>query len=177
VLIEIILIYLFYLVILILGSYYVNLYISQDQFTKDDLKNIFPYLTQFMNGIMNNYSMSILAIVMIVSSFLGLILPILFQNWFFNSSILFIVMFFSFPLIKKNYDQAQVTTGGNLADTAMSLFMKYYNFVLIGFGTGTATALMHNWVVYKEIHFLWFLINLIAFSIFIGVAIRNTISK
>ena len=175
--IEIIVIYLVYLIILILGSYYVNLYLSKDQFTKDELKDIIPYLERLWNNIANNFSMLILAISLIVSSMVGILLPMLSQHWFLNSSIIFVVMFFIFPLAKKNFDKAKVTTGGNLSDTAMNIFLKYYNFILIGFGTGTASALMYNWGVFKAVHFLWFLINFIVLSILLGIAIKNIVSQ
>jgi hypothetical protein len=121
--------------------------------------------------------MLILAVSLIISSIVGILLPMLSEHWFLNSSIIFVVMFFIFPLAKKNFDKAKVTTGGKLSDTAMNIFLKYYNFILIGFGSGTASALMYNWGVFKAVHFLWFLINFIALSILIGIAIKNIASQ
>ena len=162
-----------YLSLLILGSYYVNLYVSKDQFTKDELKNVMPYLTQLMGKIVNNYSTSILIATLLVSSIIGIALPLLSDHWFLNSSIIFLVMFFAFPVAKKNFEKTQVTTGGTLSDTIINIFTRYYNVILIGFGNGSATGLMYNWGVYKSVHFLWFLINLIALSVLTGVAIKN----
>jgi hypothetical protein len=173
VIIEILLIYVFYLALIILGSYYVNLYLTKDQFTKDELKDILPYMTKFWNKIANTYSMSIMAICIGVASLIGILLPMLSQHWFLNSAIIFIVMFFTFPLAKKNFDMALITTGGTFADTAMGIFVKYNNIILIGFGTGTATGIMYNWAVFKAINFLWFLVNLIVLTIFIGIVIKN----
>lgn len=171
--IEIILIYIVYLMLLTLGSYYVNLYLTQDQFTKEELKNVIPYLIKLRDSIANNYSMTILAVILIVSSLVGIALTMVTEYWFLNSAIIFAVMFFIFPLVKKNFDKAMVTTGGNLSDTAMNMFLKYYNFILIGFGTGTASAIMYNWGAFKSIHFLWFLINIIALTILLGITINN----
>ena len=56
--IELLIIYLVYLLLLILGSYYVNLYISKDQFTKEELKDILPYISQLWSKIINNHSVS-----------------------------------------------------------------------------------------------------------------------
>jgi hypothetical protein len=173
VIIEIILIYIVYLILLILGSYYVNLYLTQDQFTKEELKNVIPYLIKLRDSIANNYSMTILAVILIVSSLVGIALTMVTEYWLLNSAIIFAVMFFIFPLVKKNFDKAMVTTGGNLSDTAMNMFLKYYNFILIGFGTGTASAIMYNWGAFKSIHFLWFLINIIALTILLGITINN----
>ena len=175
--IEILFIYIVYLVILILGSYYVNLYISKDQFTKDELKNMLPYLSELWNRISNNYSMLILGITMFVSSLVGLMLPLLSPHWFLNSSIIFLVMFFTFPLAKKSFDRAKVTTGGGFSDTAIDMFVRYHHLIVIGFGAGTATALMYNWGGSQTVHFLWFLINFIALSILIGVSINNVLKQ
>jgi hypothetical protein len=173
VIIGIIIIYIVYLIILILGSYYVNLYLSKEQFTKEELKDVIPYLAKLWNSIANNYSMVILTGSIIVASIVGIVLTMLTQHWFLNSAIIFAVMFFVFPLAKKNFDKAMVTTGGNLSDTVMNIFLKYYNFILIGFGAGTASGLMYNWGAFKAVHFLWFLINIIALTILIGITIKN----
>jgi hypothetical protein len=171
VIIEIVLIYVAYLILLILGSYYVDLYLSKDQFTKNELKDIMPYLKESLNRVLRTYS------ILVISSAIGIALPMLSQHWFLNSAILFLVMFFTFPLAKKNLEKAKVTTGGNLSDTAMNIFTEYDNIILTGFGAGTATGLMYNWGVYKAIHFLWFLINFIVLSILVGIAIKNAIKQ
>ena len=172
-LIEIILIYVFYLMIIVLGSYYVNLYLSKDSFTKEELKEVIPHLKNMWNKIRNNYSISILLICTGISSLVGILLAMLSQNWFLNSAILFVAMFFAFPLAKKNFDSAMITTGGTFSDTAMSIFVKYHSAILIGFGSGTATGLMYNWGVYKSINFLWFIVNIIVITILIGMCINE----
>ena len=154
-----------------------NLYLTQDQFTKEELKNVIPYLIKLRDSIANNYSMTILAVILIVSSLVGIALTMVTEHWFLNSAIIFAVMFFIFPLVKKNFDKAMVTTGGNLSDTAVNMFLKYYNFILIGFGTGTASAIMYNWGAFKSIHFLWFLINIIALTILLGITINNIVES
>lgn len=172
--IELLIIYLVYLLLLILGSYYVNLYISKDQFTKEELKDILPYISQLWSKIINNHSSPILIAAFVLSSIMGLALPLLSDHWFLNSSIIFLVMFFTFPVAKKNFDKTRITTGGSLSDTVINIFGRYYNVILIGFGNGTATGLMYN---YKTLHFIWFLVNLIALSVMVGVAIKNFVDE
>jgi hypothetical protein len=159
--------------IIVLGSYYVNLYLSKDSFTKEELKEVMPYMMKLWNKISNNYSMSVLLISLCVASLIGIMLAMLSQHWFLNSAILFVVMFFVFPLAKKNFDSVMITTGGTFSDTAMSIFVKYHSIILVGFGTGTATGLMYNWGVYKSINFLWFLVNIIVMTILIGMCINE----
>jgi hypothetical protein len=172
VIIELILLFLAYLAVVMLGSYYVNLYITHDHFSKEDLKNVLPYLSDLWSGITNN-SLAALIGILIVSSFLGMLITMITNNWFLNSSIIFVILFLIFPLAKKSFDNARVTTGGGFADRTIEIFAKYYNFILIGYGAGTGTALMYNWGVYKSVPFLWFLINFIVISILIGLVIKN----
>lgn len=172
--IEILLLYVVYLALLILTSYYINLYISKDQFTKDELKDILPYLARFKVAITAKYTTFLFVIILSTSSLIGLIIPFLSNNWFLNSSIIFIITYFTFPLVKKNFDNAKVTTGGNFSDTIINIFAGYYNIIIIGFGAGTATAIMYNWGANKAIHFVWLMINFIIISILSGIEIKNT---
>ncbi len=173
VIIELILIFITYLLILTLGSYYVNLYLSQDQFSKDELKNVLPYLNQLLGKIATSYSLFMVVMIACASSFMGVLLTMVTEHWFLNSAILYVILFFLFPFAKKNFSKAMVTTGGGYSDTVINVFLKYYNFILIGFGTGTGTGLMYNWGVYRAVPFLWFLINFIIISILTGIEINN----
>ena len=175
--IELILIYITYLIILILGSYYVNLYLSKDQFTKEELRNIFPFLAQFWNRILSNFSIFLVAIILFISSLVGILIIMLSEHWFLNSAIIFIIVFFTFPLAKKNFAKVMVTTGGGFSDTVINIFSKYYNFILLGFGTGTGAGLMYNWGVYKTVPFLWFLINFTVISILLGMVVYNVYNQ
>lgn len=129
VIIEIIFIYIVYLVMLILGTYYVNLYLSKDNFTKDELKDVLPYLTKLWATVTTKYSMSIMLICLGVASLVGALLPLLSQNWFLNSGIIFIVMFLSFPFAIKNFNMSRITTGGTFYDTAMNIFVNNSSFI------------------------------------------------
>jgi len=171
--IQFILLFAVYLVVVVLGSYYVNLYVTHDRFSKEELKAVIPYLAQLGNKITADYSIPAIALTFGVASLLGIAFPMLSEHWFLNSSILFVALFLAFPLVKKNIERANVTTGGTLYDTAIFIFVKYYNFIVVGFGAGTATAIMYNWAVYKSIHFLWFLANFILISILTGIAVNH----
>jgi hypothetical protein len=175
--IEILLIYIVFLSILILGSYYVDLYLSKDQFTKEELKDVLPYLLKLWRKVSHSFSMLLLAVILAVSSLLGILFPMVSQNWFLNSSIIFLTMFFSFPVLKRNFDKTTVTVSGSYADTAMNIFVKYHNIILVGFGAGTASGLIYNWGAFKAVHFLWFLVNLIVLSILTGMVIKNILHE
>jgi hypothetical protein len=173
VVIELILLFLAYLAAVIFGSYYVNLYITRDQFSKEDLKNVFPYISDLWSGITSNNSLAALLGILIASSFVGILITMITRNWFLNSSIIFVILFLTFPLAKKSFEKARVTTGGGFGDRTVEVFAKYDSFILIGYGAGTGTALMYNWGVYKAVPFLWFLINFIVITILLGMVIKN----
>ena len=104
---------------------------------------------------------------------MGILIIMLSEHWLLNSAIIFIIVFLTFPIAKKNFDKVKVTTGSGFSDTAINIFSKYYNFILLGFGTGTGAGLMYNWGVYKAVPFLWFLINFTVISILVGMVIHN----
>ncbi|TFH42560.1 MAG: hypothetical protein E4G96_03195 [Chrysiogenales bacterium] len=170
-------IYVIYLITLTCGSYYIHLFISKEQFTRDDLKHIAPYLMQYWNKISGSHSIFMLVIVSILSSAVGAVIPMISHHWLLNSSILFLVMFFLFPTMKGSIDRIQVTTGGDFSDTVANAFSKYHSFIIIGFGSGTATALMYNWGALKVIGFLWFMLNFVLLTFFIGAEMIKALKQ
>ncbi len=175
--IEFLSLFAMYIVIVVLGSYYVNLYITQDKFSKEELKAVMPYLSRLRDRIVDEYSLPLFVITVAVSSLLGIALTMITEHWALNSAILFVAMYYSFPLLKKNIDKANVTTGGSLYDTAMGMFAKYNTIIIIGFGAGTAASLMYNWAVNKSVHFLWFFANFILITILVGIAVHRVANE
>ncbi|MCP4136242.1 MAG: hypothetical protein GY754_35055 [bacterium] len=167
---EILILYIIYLALIIFGSYYVNLFMTQDQYSKEELKNIKPYLSGVWKGITGNYSIATFFLLLIGSSFLGAVIPALFQYWILNSVLLFAIVFFTLPYLKKHFEQAQVSTPDNYSDTVVNIFVKYSDVLIIGFGTGLGTILMYN---RASVHFLWFLVNVFAVTILLGISVKN----
>jgi len=172
---QIIIIYFVYVILVILGGYYVNLFQTKDQFTKDELKDVSPYLKEVMNALVSNYSSSKLIVIMIAASFFGIVIPFITFHWIINSSLLVIIVFFGLPFMKRSYEQSQVTDSENYGDLAMNVIVKYSEIIILGFGAGYGTGLIYNWGSLKVINFIWFLINIVAISILLGITIRNII--
>lgn len=174
--IEILIIYLIFLLLVLVGNYYINIFLTQEQYSKEEMKNILPYLSQFWDKINKNYSLLTFFIILTISSFLGLIIPMLSSHWIANSSIFFMIIFFLLPYIKKYYEQSQVTSSDNYSDTITNIFVKYSDIIKIGFGTGLGTALMLNWRLLTHINSILFLLNILIIAILLGISLKKIIN-
>ena len=174
---ELILIYFVYLVIIILGSYYIDLFLSKDQYTKKEIKNSLPYFSKLLDTIKHTYSITSLVVIVSATSLLGILLPVLIQHWLTNSAIFFAVLFFILPLLKKQLEKYKVSDSENPLDNLSNIIIRYDDIILIGLGLGTASAIILNWGTTKFIPFLWFLVNIIIISILLGITFYKFIKK
>lgn len=174
---ELVLAYIVYLLIILAGIYYVDLYLTKEQYTRDDLKNSFSYVTGVFQRVSNAYSLPMFFLILFVSSLLGLLIPMFTKNWLINSALLVVIVFFVIPFIKGNLERSQVTTSEDIMDTIINIFVRYDAVIVVGFGTGYGTILMYNWATVKAVHFLWFLINIVIISVVIGVTIKDALRQ
>jgi hypothetical protein len=175
--IIVVIIYLVYLFLLIFINYYVNLFSSKGEYTQDELKSVFPFFKDSWDVIQSKYSLSYFFLFLILSSVIGIIIPLLTINWFFNSSILFIVVFFTFPYIKNYFEDRMVTESDDYRDNYANIFAKHSEIVTIGFGIGLGSSLIYMWRNNIEINSIWFLINIIILTILLEITIKNALSK
>ena len=63
-------------------------FFSKDQYTKDELKDILPYLKRHWDNVSGNFSMVIFFIILFLLSFVGYMIPVIIPNWITNSSII-----------------------------------------------------------------------------------------
>jgi len=171
--ISIFLVYVILLLLILIGTHYFNLILSKEEFTRADITNLSRFFNQLWSGIKNTYPLSVFIFMILASSIIGILIPSVIQHWFTNSSILFLCVYFIFPLLKKYYEQSQVTTSENYSDTAVNIFVRYNSVIIIGFGAGTGAVLLYHIRTMEHIHTLWLLINLIILIIFMGILIRN----
>ncbi|MCU0846395.1 MAG: hypothetical protein MUD12_00745 [Spirochaetes bacterium] len=171
--IEIILVFIFYLLLVIAGSYYVDLFLTKDEFTKEELKSILPYLLNYWNSIIKKYTMTTFFTILGVSSIIGILIPMIIYNWLGNSSMFFALVFFMLPMAKRHFEQSQVNTSESLADSAINIFVRYSEIIVIGFGAGNGSALIYNFRPMEDIHFLWFFVNIVLVTIMLGMAVRK----
>lgn len=171
---SIIIIYIIYSLVIILSCYYIDLFLSKEQYSKDELKNILPYLKKIHENIIFNHSSFTLSIVLICSSFLGIIIPLISSSWIINSSILYAIIFLTLPFLKKHFEKSQVSSSEDYADMIVNVFLRYDNVIILGFGSGTGASLIYNWGSMKNISFLWFFINIIIVSAISGYTLKKS---
>ena len=175
--IEIILVYILYLSLILLGNYYSNLFVSKDHYSKEEIKNIIPFFSQTWKKFTSIYNPVTLIFVFGLSSFIGIIIPMIFHHWVINSSVLFVLLFFILPYIKTNFEKSMVTQSEKHSDKLANIFIKYIDIIIIGFGTGLGTALIYNWRDLSNIYSLFFLINILIISIFLGYKFKNLLKE
>ncbi|MFC1670386.1 hypothetical protein ACFL20_08330 [Spirochaetota bacterium] len=163
-------IYIIYFLLILIASYYVNLFLTKDEYTKDELKNVIPYLKNYWDKIKGNYSLIIIIIILVISSLIGYLIPAVITHWITNSSIFFVIVFFVLPIIKKRFEITQVTSSENYSDKIANIFVKYIDIIIIGFGSGLGSALISNWRKLIDIHSFWFVLNIVIVSIFLGIS-------
>jgi hypothetical protein len=170
------LVYLFFLFFLLVINYYVHLISTKDQYTKEELSNIMPYLSDSWKTMNERYSSSGLITSFIFSSLVGLLIPFLSIHWFFNSSILVCIFFLVFPVVKERLDSMKVSSTGSYSVDIQNYFAYYAGVILLGFGTGTGGSLMYNWANHREMSFLWFMLNLAVVVVLMQYALRRELN-
>jgi hypothetical protein len=170
---EIFFIYTCIIAILITGNYYIDLFTSKDQYTKDELVNITPYIKGILDIVINNYALVIFISVFVFSSLLGLIIPLSSHHWIPNSAFLFVLVFLVHPIVKDYFQKSQVTTSDDIKDTIINIFVKYDKVMTCGLGTGFGTGITYNWSANNLIHFFWFFINIIIIMFLMKVTFKK----
>ena len=174
--VYLLIIYGIFLSVLIVMNYYINLWKSKNEYTKDEIKDVFPHFLSFLKIIGSQYSPVPFLVLLLLSSLLGFLIPYI-PHWFFYSSIILIVMFLVFPIITNSIEQSKVMAAGDMKDIAANIFAKHSDIIIIGFGTGLGSSLIFRWGSLKEISFLWFLVNIIIISIIIELTLIKSFNK
>jgi hypothetical protein len=173
--IEIILILLFYFLAMIGVLYYYNLIQSKESYTKDELKNVGPFFRFFLDRLNALFTIPMFILIFAIASFIGLLLLLVIDSWVINSALVPLILFFVLPYIKSHYEETQVSISDNYTDTVVALIIRYYPVVLLAFCSSVATALLYNWAEYRVIHFLWMAPNLIVVSILTVITMKKVI--
>src|SRR6056297_661362 len=151
--------------ITLLVFHYFQLFRSKEQYTRDELKNVIPSIPRYWDSLLQRYYLPGFIFSLVVSSVLGLLFPSIALNWFFQSAIIFIVLFIVLPYVKSYRENIMVTSSDNIGDIFSNVFTRYTEVILFGFGAGTFSSMTYQWTSHKELSFLWFLVNAAAILI------------
>lgn len=158
---QVIITFFIYTFICLIITYYFNLFITQNVYTRSELGNILPQVGNILLKIYSKYSLVYLFLFYIVSGFISIIILSLFENWLINSALLPLILFFSIPKIALYFEQTRVTISEDYKDIIESLITKYHTYMLFGFFSGYSSKLINNWVNLGFIPFYWLFINLV----------------
>jgi hypothetical protein len=174
-LIYIVIVYIVYTLVLFTANYYINLFSEKDEYTKDEIKNIFPHIIYCLDRIKSKYIFSMMLLTLTTSSLIGLSIPFISSHWIIQSAITFSLIFFTFPIIKKNFEDARVMSSANLGDNFANIFAKHSDIIMLGFGIGFGSSFMYIWANNKELSFLWFILNITIISLLLEYTLQKII--
>lgn len=176
-LVYILIIYTVFLLFILTVNYYVNLISSKDQYTREEISNILPYIAESWLKVSRKYSSPALLLALFGSSFFGILIPFTSAHWFFNSAIFFVVIYLVLPLVKERVDSVKVSSSSMISDDIGNMISRMSYIIIFGFGMGTGTSLMYNWAKEKELAFLWFLVNLAVIVVLEVYAINKELGE
>jgi hypothetical protein len=152
---------------LLVANYYITLISSKDHYTREEIANIFPFISSSLIKLKDRYNTAGLLLAMALSSLIGGGIPRISSHWFFNSSLLFLAVYFIFPILKERIESYKVSTSEYYRDALANYFSQYSGIIIIGLGTGMGASLMYNWASIRELSFLWLLLNLAVITVLV----------
>jgi TM2 domain-containing membrane protein YozV len=161
----IIIIYMCFVFFLVSVSYYVTLFSQKEQYTREEISNVLPYIFESWRKLGAKYPVTGLLLALLVSSFIGLLVPFISSHWSINSAVFYGLFYAVFPILKERFDSTRVSSSPYYRDDISNAFSRYAGIILFGFGAGTGTSLMYNWAHNKELGFLWFILNLAVITV------------
>ncbi len=175
--IYIIIVFVVYLIVLLGVNYYINLFSEKEEYTKEELKNILPYFSILMEKINSKHALPQVLLAFILSSFIAGLIPFVGSHWFIQSAILFGIILFFLPIVKSYFENQKVTSSDRISDSFINVFTGVSEIIILGFGLGYASSFMFVWVTDRELSFMWFMLNLIAFTFLLEYTIQKIIKE
>jgi len=172
---EILLILLFYSVLSFIITYYFNLFISKNEYTRNDISNIIPQLGEMLNKISSNYPLFRLTVIVLLSAFIAIIILSFFTNWIINSALMPAIIFYSGPKLAMYFEETRVTIYNNFTDIIETIYSRYYRYIIAGFLAGFGSKLIDNWLNIGIISFYWFIVNFLINTILLIFILREDI--
>lgn len=156
---QILLILIIYTAIAFTLTYYIDLFISKSEYTRQELSDILPQLGNMLKKISSNYPLLRLTGIFLISAFIAIIILSIFSNWVVNSAIIPVLVYIAGPKLAVYYEETRVTISNNYMDILETVYSRYYRYIMAGFLSGFGTKLIDNWINVGAISFYWFIIN------------------
>ncbi len=172
---HVIITFIIYTAVIFILTYYFNLFASKTEYTRSEFSNILPQIGQMFRKLYTNYSIPVLTVILLLSAFIGVIIPAYLTNWLINSALLCVIIYFTIPKLATYFEETRVTISDSYVDNLQVAFVRYYQFIIIGFNSGYATTLIINWAVKDVITFIWLMINLSIITLISILVLRDNI--
>ncbi len=172
---QIILTFLIYSSIAFILTYYFNLFISKEEYTRQDFSDILPKLGNMLTKISSNYPLLNLSGIILISAILAIIILSIFNNWIINSALLPLLLYFFGPRLATYFEETRVTITDNYKDILEIIYARYYRYIMAGFFMGFGTKLIDNWVNAGLMSFYWFIINFFINTALLVLILREDI--
>lgn len=164
-LIAILLLCVFYLGLIIIIYEYYMLFSSKDEYTKQELKGVITGIPDHWMPLLSQFRL--FPIYALTSLIVGILIPLLSYNWFFQSSIFSILLFIILPQVRRSYEPMKVTITDSIWDTIAAALSEYHEIMIVFFSIGTVASLTYCWIANRELSFLWFFVNAIIICVII----------
>jgi len=159
--IQVFLTLIIYSAISLILTYYFNLFVSKDEYTRQEISDVFPQVGNMLRKISSNYPVMTLSAVTILSAFSAILLLIIFKNWIINSAAIPLLVFFIGPKLAVYFEETRVSVSDRFTDVLETIYSRFFRYIIAGFLAGFGTKLIDNWINIGSISFYWFLINFI----------------
>ncbi len=157
--ISLIILYVAAIFISLILFHYFQLFRSKEQYTKEELKNVIPSIPRYWDSLLQRYSISGFVFSLLAATIPGLLIPFISLGWFFQSAIIFILLFIILPYVRGYMENIRVTAPADYGDVISNIFIRYTDVILYGFGAGTLSSITYLWTTHRELSFLWYIIN------------------
>jgi len=167
--------FLVYLFCSVIISYYYNLLISKNEYSRDELQKLIPQLINIWNKVSVKYAAINMIFIVLISALIGGGIPGIFTNSLINSAIIPFLVFYFLPKVAIYFEETRVTTSESFTDILEDIYVKYYLLINSGFIAGYGSTLIFNWVNLGIISFYWFIINFIIITAILVLSLKEAI--
>jgi len=164
-----------YSIISFVLTYYLHLFTSKNEYSRQELSDILPQLGNMLKKITSNYPVLRLTGIILLSAIIAIIILSIFTNWIINSAIIPLVIYFTGPKLAVYFEETRVTISNNYADILEVIYSRYYRYIMAGFMAGFGTKLIDDWINVGAISFYWFIINFAINTALIILILRDDI--
>jgi len=156
---QIILTFIIYLFCAIVITYYYNLLMTKNEYSREEIAKVMPQLISIWKKISAKYSVLNLIFIISIAGLIGGGIPGIMHNSIINSAILPFIVYFFLPKAAVYFEETRVTTSESFVDILEDIYVKYYLLINTSFIAGYASTMIYNWATLGIISFYWFIIN------------------